>query len=838
MHVHDGYYRRSRTFKAVLKILTMMPSKKTCLLLLSLSCFYLLPAQPGFKLFFEKVYLHLDRNYYAAGEDIWFKAYLTNAQSNHSTTSSNNLYVELIDPDNKLFAREVVRIDDGVGAGDFKLDDSIPAGQYRVRAYTNWMRNFGTHFVFEKDIWIASPGMRNAGDARAAGSQWKVKTPAPDRTAPHNTNSIQFLPEGGLMVEGAGTMVSFKAEDIYGKGIAASGSILNATGDTVARFATSGLGMGRFAFTPQAGMQYKAIVRYKNDTPVAADFPAAVPDGFVMNTVYTDTSAITVSINTNAFTLSRHTGELTLAGRHGGILYYKEKITLSDGKAVVKVPRDNFPGGIAAITLYDEKLRPQCERLVYIDRNEPVHISIVPNKATYGPREQTILHISLTDAQQKPVKAAFSLAAVDGELVKPENSNIMSYLLLSSELSGTVEDAAHYFDTGNQQRQEQLDLLLSTQGWRSFVWREIADASIHVSYLPEPGITLSGRVRELFANKPLANMNITLIASGARGNKLYTARTDTAGRYYLDGLQLYGNQPIRVNSKNDKGKKGGWIFMDTLFNNPLAVYEKQVYASDTASVLKTFASEALRRQVQSKKDPTLLQEVIVTNRTALTLRDGNAYTNFGYPQYNFTISQKDFKFETLANFLIHNVPGAQADMESNGVSFAANGKLVKPRFIVDKREDVFERLDYYQLHMEQVISVTVRHVVGHPGFARSEDSGSGRINLGNAISDVFIINLSLKPGAYNQDMAMIVTDVTGYYDARRFYAPAHTSPENEGRPDMRTTIHWEPMLVTDDNGKATVSYYNADPKTSIRVTVEGLSDKGVPLTGSAKYEVR
>jgi hypothetical protein len=132
--------------------------KKTLAFLLLVFSTYIVPAQSGFKLFFEKVYLHTDRSYYAAGEDMWFKAYLVNAQSNYSTTSSNNLYVELINPTNEISAREIVRIDNGVGVGDFKLEDSIASGHYHLRAYTNWMRNFGSHFVFEKDIWIAGPG--------------------------------------------------------------------------------------------------------------------------------------------------------------------------------------------------------------------------------------------------------------------------------------------------------------------------------------------------------------------------------------------------------------------------------------------------------------------------------------------------------------------------------------------------------------------------------------------------------------------------------------------------------------------------------------------------------
>src|SRR5688572_9488924 len=71
------------------------------------------PAAGAFKLFYEKVYLHLDRSYYAAGDTIWFQAYLVNGQSNVPTNTSNNLYVELIAPDAKILASRVIRLNQG-----------------------------------------------------------------------------------------------------------------------------------------------------------------------------------------------------------------------------------------------------------------------------------------------------------------------------------------------------------------------------------------------------------------------------------------------------------------------------------------------------------------------------------------------------------------------------------------------------------------------------------------------------------------------------------------------------------------------------------------------------
>src|SRR4051812_10114467 len=79
-------------------------------------------AAPG-KLFFEKVYLHTDRDYYSTGEDIWFKAYVVDAQTNMPIGNTNNLHVDLISPDAKIMATETVFLNGGLGKGDFTLAD-------------------------------------------------------------------------------------------------------------------------------------------------------------------------------------------------------------------------------------------------------------------------------------------------------------------------------------------------------------------------------------------------------------------------------------------------------------------------------------------------------------------------------------------------------------------------------------------------------------------------------------------------------------------------------------------------------------------------------------------
>jgi hypothetical protein len=104
----------------------------------------------------EKVYLHLDKPYYAAGEDIWFKAYVTVGVKHQLSALSGILNVELINEKDSIARAIKLPVSSGVTWGDFNLPDSIKAGNYRIRAYTNYMRNAGDEYYFDKTIVIGN----------------------------------------------------------------------------------------------------------------------------------------------------------------------------------------------------------------------------------------------------------------------------------------------------------------------------------------------------------------------------------------------------------------------------------------------------------------------------------------------------------------------------------------------------------------------------------------------------------------------------------------------------------------------------------------------------------
>jgi hypothetical protein len=330
-----------------------------------------------------------------------------------------------------------------------------------------------------------------------------------------------------------------------------------------------------------------------------------------------------------------------------------------------------------------------------------------------------------------------------------------------------------------------------------------------------------------------------LFASGAKGDKLLAATTNSDGKYYFDNINFDGNKVIKLVSTDNKAKKIGKISIDSLYSAPDTI-STLVNASQESELLMKFKLESGKRKAGMEKfslsDTIALKEVKVKGSKNVTIF-GDVLTSFGYPDQNFVIGQKDHDYNNLSHYLLTNVNGALSpeDASSEGVEFLSDGKRVRPIFVVDKRQDLFERMDYYTLGMDQIEKITVRHMLGSTQMALDSLSGMSKVKPGG---HVYLIYLTLKPTAFGKkELSLINTSVNGYYQQRIFYSPVYPSAVSSSKVDLRTTVYWNPMVKTDENGSGTLYFYNADPKTKIRIEVQGVSEDGIPGVGTGTYEV-
>jgi hypothetical protein len=102
----------------------------------------------------EEVFVQSDRDEYIAGEDMWFNVYLINRQDLRPSLNSSVVYFELLNYENRPVIQKRILIEKGSGPGQVVIPDSLSSGQYTIRAYTSWMKNFLPENCFMKEIKI------------------------------------------------------------------------------------------------------------------------------------------------------------------------------------------------------------------------------------------------------------------------------------------------------------------------------------------------------------------------------------------------------------------------------------------------------------------------------------------------------------------------------------------------------------------------------------------------------------------------------------------------------------------------------------------------------------
>ena len=136
----------------------------------------------------EKVHIHFDKDAYLPGETVWMKAYILCGSK--PSTLSKNIYFDWTDAYGNLLYHSVSPITESVATGTFIVPAFLTGGAVHVKAYTQWMLNFDSSFLFNKDIAVLSSWDGNL------------------RTERHSA-SIQFFAEGGDLINGLPSVVAF-----------------------------------------------------------------------------------------------------------------------------------------------------------------------------------------------------------------------------------------------------------------------------------------------------------------------------------------------------------------------------------------------------------------------------------------------------------------------------------------------------------------------------------------------------------------------------------------------------------------------------------------------------
>ena len=543
----------------------------------------------------EKVYFHYNKQYYTAGETIWFKAYLV---FNHAPSSlSNNLYLQFSDDKGKIISNKKFPVIGATVSGNIDIPDSVAAGIYSIKAFTPAMLSPDAAFIYTKEIHIYNklPG--------------KEDQPLPESGTPKY--AVQFFPEGGNLVADIQTVIAFKATDEYGYPVVVKGIIQSEDSIMIIPFSSFHDGIGRFQLTPQGGRQYIAITEI-NGQQGRFFLPPVQSTGLALKVEdETGGKAFTILRNNNEKLI---TGTFKLVVQMSNIVIYEKEFYFGDNlTAGGLINTVSLPSGILHFTVFNHDNAPLLERLSFVNNREyeaGANISVL-NLGT-RPRGFNSFQFNFPDTVQRSCSVS-----VTDYLAEPagRKENIVSSLLLTSDLRGKIVNPMYYFSGVNDSVRIALDNLMLTHGWRKFNWKKVLNNE-YAEKKPEDKylINISGTVKSQNLKEVMTGGFLNIFISTEDSSVLaYKYPVDNNGHFLLDSLFFSGLARVNLSYTNLKGKQ----IPVTILPDAMKSFDWPAYVVNEVKITDNYSLPEQPVSKENKETSDLHKEPLIQHNDTL-----------------------------------------------------------------------------------------------------------------------------------------------------------------------------------------------------------------------------
>jgi len=813
----------------------------------------------------EKVFIQFDNTSYYTGETIWFKAFVVNA-STLGRAQSKVLYVDLLSPTGVLLKQQKLKIVAGQADGSFPLLDGAtaqarekrgvieyPSGFYEIRAYTSYMLNFDNEILFSRVIAVYDQP-KEEGNYYETSPTITIKPSETSEFRPKTEKlrkiNASFYPEGGHLILGKPCRVAFKVTDDTGFGVEATGSI---EGKDIT-FNTIHDGMGWFTFTPQ---------ERRNEVEITVDgatrtfnLPQAEPSGFAMTVDPYGSDSIIIRVDgTEGFSGMTLGMGLTCRGE------LMDFGTIETGSAPVEriIPLHGVPEGVCRVYLFDKNGIKYASRSFY-HRSQVIKapvLEVTSDKQSYKPFEKITLNFSLSD-KGNPFRDRFCLSVRDSRTQNNAyTDDLRTSMLLSSDLKGFIEHPSWYFDSDAPECDQALDLLCLVQGWERYDW-DIMTGQKNFSerHRMEESLTLNGWILNSSGKKKMDGVEVTasLVPQDKTLTEIYSYTTDTMGYFGFDiGAEFYDKAKFTIGAHTNR---------DPLIGTPARI---QIDRPSIPSIRAYTPGELVFTGIKNKntKKDKVQEEndglpTVINIATGYLLPDVDIDEERMYIDY-FTFNAfdvvKDVELELdkgdyttdLLGYLIDKgyevVPGDSGNMLINGWEAffyvhnnkkyldqgifedpsSIDSKDIKSIIVFDRPMFLMNILAQCPLYQDY-LNKTIQTIFGEDLYRR-----------------LMLVDIQVKEDgelSSREDLFKInkrITTVDGYSRPYSFYSPEYPEGPIFGDVDYRRTLYWNPNVITDENGKAQVEFYNNSITKKFNVEAAGITSSGVPYTLDAGF---
>ncbi|MBN9296603.1 MAG: hypothetical protein J0I41_06300 [Filimonas sp.] len=748
----------------------------------------------------ERVYLHFDKNAYAPGETIWFKAYLQAGV--YPSDISKNFYVDWTDASGNILFHTAAPILDATAKGQFEIPATFTGQVVHVRAYTQWMLNFDSSFLYNKDLRILQKDAKPVKDTKLE-------------------SAIQFFPESGDLIAGIKSKVAFKANDQWGKPVNVKGGVYSASGEKIDTFTSQHDGMGSFTVEAKAGEKYNVKWTDELNTPHISTLPDVKTTGVILKmNGLGQRKGFLVERSADA---PANLKTLYVVATIQQQLVYRAKVDLSESVAIGgSIPTGTLPSGVMLISVFDADWVPVAERICFINNHNYDFGPQVAIKGNTARRAKNTIEIEVPDS----IAANMSISVTDGEVAIDKQNTIVSHLLLSSELKGYVNNPAYYFNGTADSLQQHLDLVMMTNGWRKINWEKIVRAQMpRVKYQKDTSfMSFSGKV---FGATPLQLREAGQINLIFKGKDSSTSLTflpikpdgsfSDRNMLFFDTLTVY----YQFNQKRDLSSRVAVSFNNGLYPPPQKVTGLSPMLNwvsrDTSGYarLRMFASE--QERLKKLLESTTLSEVTVKTRAKkpIDVMDekytSGLFSGGNARQFDVTEDPIAQASMNVLNYLQGRVAGLQ--ISSQGANSTATWRGSSTSFYIDEMSADADRVT--SLPMSDVAYIKV---FPPPFFGGMGGGSGGAIAVYTRRGG----DVKSQPGE-----GLEQRKIGGYTKFKEFYSPNYATDQSMEQPDVRSTIYWNPYVLTDGaNRKVTIEFFNNDISKSMQVVLEGVNREG------------
>lgn len=752
----------------------------------------------------EQSFIVTDRSLYKTGESVWLRVFLLRSASQRMSKVSKNLFIELVNEKDSVFSTLLLDVQTGLLSAKLHLGQSLPSGFYWIRAYTRYMAEVETNKIATDPIYVVNASALNDNGSRVI------------RKGNYNPDNIsmQLFPEGGFLMTGASSTVAFHIIDGKKDPVAISGFVTDNRDSTITSFTSDNNGLGKFEFFPTRGRQYKTVL-FWNGREMTYPLPPYnffagqlsiinEPGGQRKIRVLMEDSVYKKNIKTYLVGIAKDS--LCFA-------------SVGTGMYEVQIPAEKFPGGIATFYLFDERLQLLSERSVYFKNNLIIKSGL--DKTVYKKRDKADLSLSITDAQGHPLPASLSIAIVDSSLIQPVNTlNIVSdYFENNDQLSS----GNWWLAKTDELTDQQMDILMMA---RNKSYRDIMYRTNKPAFYSDGDSLLYIRGNAFYTKeKPAANKIATLLSKAA--NLAYDVDTTSdAGRFVFPLTDYPDSTRFLIQVSSTKGTvENADITLDKLkfpqvntglpkekftvrpaaVNNYLRVYP------DTLNGIKGDELAAVTVKGYKKKEPNYdVSKRVSPDSKIITSTDiGNGVNS-------------------VSNALLR-VPGVQlvnGYVVFNGLArLSGPNASTEPVVFVDGAQvflggpgisTVSPVLNYLDMLNPNDVSF-IEVLTGAQGQAYGVRGGNG----------VILINSrnSVDGPAGNTPNSFLVR---GYHTPPGFIMPDYNNSKMKAARfnDIRSTLYWNPSVLTDENGRVDISFFTSDITANYKVIITGITSRG------------